>query len=136
MPTATKARETKWYHRAWFTPAFCLAIGAVSAGALWAGGNARDAVIGFGVMAGLALVFAVGGRNETIRAMRGDGRDERWALIDVRATAFAGMVIIAILVGASFWQMAHGNSPEPFAPVLCAGAVAYGAAVGWLRRTS
>ncbi len=28
----------------------------------------------------------------TVRALRGDGRDERFALIDLRATAFAGLV--------------------------------------------
>lgn len=87
-------------------------------------------------MAVIAGVFALGGRNETIRMLRGDGRDERWALIDVRATAFAGMVIIVILAGAAFWEMAHGRTPEPFAPVLCAGAVSYAAALLWLRRRS
>ena len=33
------------------------------------------------------------------------------------ATAFAGMVIIAVLLGATFWEIAHGRTPEPFAAV-------------------
>ncbi len=66
--------------------------------------------------------------------LRGDGRDERWAMIDVRATAFAGIVIIVILTGAAFWETAHGRTPEPFAPVLSAGVVSYAAALLWLRR--
>jgi len=43
-------------------------------------------------------------------------------------------VIIVILTGAAFWETAHGRTPEPFAPVLSAGAVSYAAALLWLRR--
>lgn len=133
MPTTTKS-ELKWYLRPGVTPAVCVAIGALGGTAQWLGGNRGDAVITFGLMAAIAAVFAAGGRNETIRMMRGDGRDERWAMIDVRATAFAGIVIIVILTGAAFWETAHGRTPEPFAPVLSAGAVSYAAALLWLRR--
>ena len=135
MPTGTNS-ELKWYLRPWATPSLCLALGALVGTAQWLGGNRRDGLMGFGVMAVIGAVFALGGRNETIRMLRGDGRDERWALIDVRATAFAGMVIIVILMGASFWEMAHGRTPEPFAPVLCIGVIGYAAALAWLRRHS
>lgn len=135
MPTGTNS-ELKWYLRPWATPSLCVALGVVGGTAQWLGGNRRDALISFGLMAAIAAVFALGGRNETIRMLRGDGRDERWALIDVRATAVAGTVIIVILMEAAFWEMAHGRTPEPFAPVLCAGAVSYAAALAWLRRHS
>jgi hypothetical protein len=45
-------------------------------------------------MTALGLVFLLGGRSETIRGLRGDGRDERFELIDLKATAFAGLAII------------------------------------------
>lgn len=135
MPTRTNS-ELKWYLRPWVTPSLCLALGVLGGAAQWLGGNRGDALISFGLMAVIAAVFALGGRNETIRMLRGDGRDERWALIDVRATAFAGMAIIVILMAAALWEMAHGRTPEPFAPVLCAGAISYAAALVWLRRRS
>ncbi|HEX2701768.1 MAG TPA: hypothetical protein VHM89_16315 [Acidimicrobiales bacterium] len=128
--------ELKWYLRPWATPALCVGLGLTGGTAQWLGGNKGDALITFGVMAAIAAVFSLGGRNETIRMMRGDGRDERWALLDVGATAFAGMVIIGILVGAAFWETAHGRTPEPYAPVLFAGAVSYAGAMVWLRRRS
>ena len=43
-------------------------------------------------------------------------------------------MIIGILTGAAFWEIANGRTPEPFAPVLSAGAVSYAAALLWLRR--
>jgi len=135
MPTGTNS-ELKWYLRAWATPSLCVALGVLGGTAQWLGGNRGDALLSFGVMVTIAAGFALGGRNETIRMLRGDGRDERWARIDVRATAFTGMVMIVILGGAAFWEMAHGRTPEPFAPVLCAGAVSYAAALAWLRRHS
>ena len=135
MPTGTN-NELKWYLRAWATPSLCVALGVLGGTAQWLGGNRRDALISFGLMVAIAVVFALGGGNETIRMLRGDGRDERWALLDVRATAFAGMVIIFILMGAALWEMAHGRTPEPFAPVLCMGAISYAAALAWLRRHS
>ena len=110
MPTGTNS-EVKWYLRPWVTPVLCVALGVVGGTAQWLGGNRGDAFISFGLMAAIAAVFALGGRNETIRMLRGDGRDERWALIDVRATALAGMVVIFILMGAAFWEMAHGRTP-------------------------
>jgi hypothetical protein len=35
-------------------------------------------------MAGFGLFILVAGRSETIRGLRGDGRDERFAQIDLR----------------------------------------------------
>ena len=46
------------------------------------------------------------------------------------------MVIIAVLLGATYWEIANGRTPEPFAPVLCAGAIAYLGSILWLRRRS
>ena len=36
-------------------------------------------------------MFLIGGaRSETLAGLGGPGRDERWAVIDIRATAFSG----------------------------------------------
>ncbi len=61
-------------------------------------------------MAGLALVLLVTGRSETIRGLRGDGRDERFAQIDLRATAVTGLVLLVTLIVAWLVQIARGHS--------------------------
>ncbi len=35
----------------------------------------------------VGLIFLLGGRSETIRGLRGNGRDERFAMLDLKATA-------------------------------------------------
>ena len=56
-----------------------LALGGVCAAALWAGGNRGRASLRSASSRGLGLVFALGGRSELIRGLRGDGKDEYWA---------------------------------------------------------
>ena len=69
-----------------------LALGAAMFAAFAIGGDAGEGVFGFGVMAAVAALFFFGGRSETLRGLGGPGRDERWAAIDLRASAFAGLV--------------------------------------------
>ncbi len=57
--------------------------------------------------------------------MRGDGRDERWAMIDLRATAVAGLaVIIAIIVGFVI-ELARGRSGSPYSQLAAVAGIAY-----------
>jgi hypothetical protein len=74
----------------WFMPAFCLALGVVLLVASWLGGQLRGGVISLAVMAGFGLFFLlVGGRSEIIKGLT-TGRDERFAQIDLKATARPG----------------------------------------------
>ena len=45
-------------------------------------------------------LFLFGTRSETLRGVGGPGRDERWAMIDVHATALTGIVLIVVIIGA------------------------------------
>ena len=70
-------------------------------------------------MLGIAVVIAAallvfGGRSETIRGWRGDERDERFALIDLRASAYTGVVLAVVIVGAFIYELARGRSGEPY----------------------
>jgi drug/metabolite transporter (DMT)-like permease len=117
----------------WFLPLFSLALGVVFLVAFWAGGNAGQGVASLGIMAALGAVFLLGGRSETIRGLRGDGRDERWERIDVHATAFVGIVLITAILAMCFWEWAHGRDGSPYAQLGAIAGVAYVAAVGWMR---
>jgi len=117
-------------------PLFSLALGGVLFAAMAIGGNPRDGLKGLGVMAAVAAVFWFGGRSETLRGLGGPGRDERWSMIDLRATAASGMVVILALIGAWLWELAHGDDGSPYGQLMAVGGVSYIAAVAFLRRRS
>jgi hypothetical protein len=113
----------------WFLPLFALALGGLMLAVQWIGGHPGLGLVSLGIMAVLALVFAAGGRSETIRGLRGDGRDERFAQLDLRATAFAGgAAIVAIIVGFMV-DVARGGSGAPYDWIGAVAGLAYVAAV-------
>jgi len=68
--------------------------------------------------------------------LRGDGRDERFARLDLVATAIAGNVLIGIVIGACVWEWAHGRDGTPFVQLGAVAGVAYILALGFLRWRS
>ena len=77
--------------------------------AQWIGGDPRNGLLSLAVMAGFGLLILLGGGSETVRGLRGDGRDERFRLMDVGATAFAGSFLIAVILIAFLVDIARGN---------------------------
>ena len=86
-----------------------------------------------GRLAAFGLFVLVAGRSETIRGLRGDGRDERFAQIDLQATAAAGLVLIVALIVAWLVATARGQSGSPYDWLLAIGGLAYVLAVAWFR---
>jgi hypothetical protein len=129
--TTTAVLRTKW-----FLPLFSLGLGVACLVAFRIGGEPREGVYALAVMAGLGLVFLLGGRSDMIRGLRGDGRDEYWERIDVHATALAGLVVISLIIGMCFWEWAHGRDGTPYAQLGAIGGLAYVAALGLVRWRS
>jgi hypothetical protein len=131
----TRGGRPFWRSR-WWMPLFSLALGVLILVAFWLGGSPWSGVAGLAVMAAFGAMFLVGGRSETLRGLGGPGRDERWAMIDTRATALAGTVVIVALT--AFWlvDLARGGDGNPYGQLMAIGGVAYLAAVVWLRRRS
>jgi hypothetical protein len=127
----TALHKTKW-----FLPLLSVALGLLFFAALWAGGEHRAAVESFAILSGLGLVFLLGGRSDLIRGLRGDGRDEYWQRIDVRATALAGNVLIVAIIGMCAWEWGHGRDGSPYAQLGAIAGLAYVAAIGFLRWRS
>ena len=117
----------------WFVPLFSLGIGGVFLAAQSIGGHFTDGLVSLGIMAALGAVFAFGGRSETIRGLRGDGRDERFQQIDVRATAFAGTVVILAVIVAFTVSLAQGHDGGPYTWLGVVGGLAYLVAIVGLR---
>ena len=120
----------------WFMPAFTIFLGLALGGAQWKGGDLRTGLSSLALFVAVAAVLALGGRSETIRALRGDGRDERWARIDLAATALSGLVVITAIIAACAWEWAHGRDGTPFVQLGAIAGVAYIGAVAVLRVRS
>jgi hypothetical protein len=123
-----KARRSKW-----FFPAYVLTLGLVICGAEALGGHLVRGVESLAIMAVLALLVLLGGRSETVRGLRGDGRDERFALIDLRATAIAGSALIVAVLVAWLVELARGHDGSPYTWLASVAGAAYVAAVAYLR---
>jgi hypothetical protein len=73
--------------------------------------------VGVGSLVGLTafgLFFLLAGRSETVRGLRGDGRDERFAQIDLQASAVAGSVLLVALIVAWLVAITRGQNGNPY----------------------
>ena len=114
-------------------PLFALAMGGVAFGAQAIGGHPGSGLVSLGIMASLGAVFLFGGRSETIRGLRGDGRDERFRRIDIHATAFAGTMVILAIIVASIVELAQGKSGGTYGWLAAIGALSYIGAIVVMR---
>lgn len=116
-------------------PALAVGLGLVFLAAQWVGGHPGDGFISLGIMVAMAALIALGAaRSETIKAMRGDGRDERFAQIDMRATALAGFALIVAVLVAFAVEVARGHSGMPFAWLGAIAGVSYIVAIVAMTR--
>src|SRR5690349_25107103 len=129
----TKDRSQAITRSKWFLPSFSFALGLVVLGASWLGGNPGAGAISFGILAVFGLLVLLAGRSETIRGLRGDGRDERFAQIDLQATAVAGLVLIVTLIVAGLTEIARGHSGSPYTWLCAIGGLSYAVAVAFFR---
>jgi len=113
----------------WFTPLFALGLGVVLLAAQWIGGSARSGLWSLAIMAGVGALLLFGGRSETIRGLRGDGRDERFRQIDIHATALAGIVVLSAIIIAFVVELARGHDGSPYSWLGAIGGLAYLAAI-------
>jgi len=120
-------------HSKWFLPAFSLVLGLVMLAVSWLGGSLGQGVISLAVLAAFGLIILLAGRSETVRGLRGDGRDERFAQIDLQATALSGLAVIVALIVAWLVATARGQSGSPYDWLLAIGGLAYLLAVAWFR---
>jgi hypothetical protein len=123
-------------HSKWTIPAFSVVMGLVLLGANVVGHQPVLGLWSLGIMVLFGAAVLVGGRSETIRGLRGDGRDERFAMLDLQATAMAGLVLIVAVIIAFIVEVAQGHNGEPYDWLGAIGGLAYLAAMVVLRVRS
>ena len=117
----------------WFLPLFSILLGIVFLAAFWIGDDPRSGVGSLAVMAVTGLVFLLGGRSETIRGLRGDGKDERFTRMDIHATAIAGAAVILAIIAGFTIEVARGNDGSPYALLGAVAGIAYIVAIVVMR---
>jgi len=117
----------------WFLPLFAVALGVAMLTAEWIGGSPVGGLVSLAIMTAFAALVLLGGRSETIRGLRGDGRDERFRQIDVAATAIAGLVVISAVIVAFMVEVARGDDGSPYTWLGALAGLAYLVAVVVLR---
>jgi hypothetical protein len=122
------------YRSRWWMPGFSLALGLIMLVAFAIGGNVGDGLIALGIMSVVGTVFLFGSRSETLQGLGGPGRDERWAMIDLHATALTGLVLVTVIIGAWLVEVARGEDGSPYSALGAVGGVAYVVIVVVLRR--
>jgi hypothetical protein len=136
MSTTTQPSRNSGTLRRWTVPLVGLTVGIAYFIAGWVSGNF---ILGLEMLA--IMVLFTGGlvlaarRSETIKGLL-DGQDERITSIDLKATAFAGGVLIAVVIGAFVVEIARGLDGLPYSWLGAIGGMSYLGAVIALRVRS
>jgi hypothetical protein len=117
----------------WSLPVFSTTLGVACFTAFWVGDERGSAWFALALMTAVGVAFLLGGRFDMVRGLRGDGRDEYWARIDVHATALAGHAVIAAIIVMCLWEWGHGRDGSPFVQLGALAGVAYLVALAALR---
>ena len=129
--------QMRLYKSKWLVPAFSVAMGMLFFAVQWANGDLGGGLVSLAIMVGLAAgLVAFSGRSGLVEVMRNPQADERSAMIDLRATAFSGLVVILIVIGAVLYELVRGQDPSPYAQLGAVAGVAYLVALIGLQRRS
>lgn len=137
MSTGPVSRSRRCVSRSrWYLPAFSVVLGVVMFAVQWIGGHPGSGLESLGIMTAFGALILFGGRSETIRGLRGDGRDERFAMIDMKATAAAGLAVIIVVIIAFLVELARGHDGSPYTWLGAIAGLAYAIAIAVLRWRS
>jgi hypothetical protein len=123
-------------NKGWAVPLLCALLGLAFLTVFWIAGNPGAGLGSLAVMVAYGLLLLLGGRSEIVRTLRGQAPDERYGMFDLRATAITGTVTLSVLVGATLYELARGQDPAPYVPIIAIAAVTYLASLVWLRWRS
>ena len=127
----------RMYRSKWLVPGFAVALGFVYLGVQWANDDPGGGLVSLAIMVAFAAgLVAFSGRSGVVEVMRHPRADERSAMLDLRATAFAGLVVITAIIAAVFYELAGGGDPSPYAQLGALAGVGYLVALFVLQRRS
>ena len=117
----------------WLLPLIGLGLGIVVFAVSWVGGQFGAGLVSLAIFAAFGvLILLLTGRSETVRGLT-VGRDERFAQIDQRATAVAGLVVLVTLIVAWLVEIARGRNGDPCSWLLAVSGLSYLLAIAFFR---
>jgi uncharacterized membrane protein len=117
----------------WLLPLFSLGLGIVVFVVSWVGGQFGAGLVSLAILAAFGLlILLLTGHSETVRGLT-VGRDERFAQIDQRATAVAGLVVLVALIVAWLVATARGQNGHPYDWLLAISGLSYLLAIAFFR---
>ena len=117
----------------WLLPLFSLGLGIVVFVVSWVGGQFGAGLGSLAILAAFGLlILLLTGRSETVRGLT-VARDERFAQIDQRATAVAGLVVLVTLIVAWLVATARGQNGHPYDWLLATSGLSYLLAIAFFR---
>ncbi len=123
-------------NRKWAVPLLCLVLGVAYLATFWIDGNPVWGVGPFAIMVGYGMVLLLGGRSEVIRTLRGQPSDEMWGSFSMRASLFSFYVLVLVLIGMAFYEIARGQDAQPYGLLCLVGGASYIGALIWHRFRS
>ena len=124
-----------WSRSRWFLPAFSVGVGLIMLAAQAVGGHPGQGVVSLIIMSMFGIAVGAG-RGDTVRGFRGDGTDERFQEMNLKATAFCGQVLILVVIVAFIVEIARGHTGAPYYWLGAIAGLAYLAGLAWLRARS
>jgi hypothetical protein len=121
----------------WLVPGFSVGMGLLFLGVQWSNDDPGGGLVSLAIMVAFAAaIVAFSGRSGVAEVMRNPHADERTAMLDLRATAFSGLVVIVAVIGAFVYELARGGDTTPYARLGALGGIAYLVALFVLQRRS
>lgn len=133
MSTAKRA-EIRAVRR-WLVPTVCLLAAGGYLAVFLAAGKVGLAIACAAIMlayGGILLIFSR--RSEVAAILRDDGRDERRAAINLRASALTLQVLVVVAIIMLFVQLARGHDPGDWGTICAIGGGTYIAGIVFFAR--
>ena len=136
--TAQKTRgpAPDWWRSPWLAPVISLGLGGVVLAAAATNGDLTSGLVWFAVLAVLGALQAFGLRCDALRSAQWGAEDERDKLINTRAMAGAGTVLVLLLTGCIVFELVRGDNPSPYTHLMAVGGASYAISLLVLRRRS
>jgi hypothetical protein len=134
--TVPAAPMIDWWRSRWFAALVPVGLGGVILAAEATAGKLGSGLVWFGVLALAGVLLVFGGRFDSVREALGETEDERDALINTRAMAAAGAIMVVVLTGCIVFELARGDNPSPYTQIVAVGGATYAVSLLVLRRLS
>ena len=120
----------------WTVPLVAAGIGVAYLVAGIAGDQTGFGIFGLVLMLVVGAAFVIAGRYSETFAGLADRRDERINQLDLRATTFAGGVVLLAVIVMFMVSIARGQDGSPYYQLGALGGASYIVALVWLRFRS